>query len=212
VSGTAFTFALACGAPWGERFFTCGPGFAGAEVEVACPSVAVLPVCGFWREGGGEQGSGWAAEGCGVAGWDAASITCACTHLTDFAARFVAVEAEASNAEVFAAPVAVVVLTPARAGLATVVVALLLGSVAAAAAAGAAGDEAAARRAAAALAADPELSFLARADEARLALAAEAEPGGSGRAGSGAPREKPRLPPWAGIVDRLAGGQVRHRW
>lgn len=70
---------------------TCAlPSSRGDVAIVQCPSVEWIPACGYWDV----SSLAWSTRGC-VAAYvsGASSLTCVCTHLTDFGARFVAVGA-----------------------------------------------------------------------------------------------------------------------
>lgn len=88
------TLALPCGGDAGTRLVQCGgPDFSGVNVSFACPAVVATPVCGYWSAasaaaGGGGGGGAWAIDGCSALAASASGVVCACSHLTDFAARF----------------------------------------------------------------------------------------------------------------------------
>jgi hypothetical protein len=68
---------------------SCVAGVEAAEFDFVCPSLVIEPLCAWWddeRRGG----AGWSTEGCAVTNVSSTAITCACNHLTDFGARFVA--------------------------------------------------------------------------------------------------------------------------
>ena len=55
------------------------------EITVSCP--AKTAACSFWD-------NGWSSDGCSVVASTASGVTCACSHLTDFAASTTAADAE----------------------------------------------------------------------------------------------------------------------
>ena len=65
----------------GKNFTLWAPpvGDAPMEVSVSCPGKQ--PECTFWDE----NASAWAGNNCTVVNYTAWNVTCACTHLTDFA-------------------------------------------------------------------------------------------------------------------------------
>ncbi len=82
--------------PCGDRFglpsaapFNCTPAHAGEEVTAACPRLTPLGACTWWDGAAGA----WSTAGCAppVAAPGGGHISCACTHLTDFAGRWGAV-------------------------------------------------------------------------------------------------------------------------
>src|SRR5690606_11852753 len=75
----------------------CGPGAYNTSVTYTCPALHTVPQCGYWDV----VFQRWRTDGC-TASADAAgtSVQCACSHLTQFGARFAAVAA--LNRDVFA--------------------------------------------------------------------------------------------------------------
>ena len=57
------------------------------EITVSCPAKAAA--CSFWDN----ATRSWSSDGCAVTASTAAGVTCACTHLTDFAASTTAADA-----------------------------------------------------------------------------------------------------------------------
>lgn len=87
-TGTAYTLQVDCGPALGNKTLTCGPGSAGITVTFRCPQVVPRPSCLYYDE----QARVWTDRGCIVHDTTATSIVCACTHTTEFAARFAALE------------------------------------------------------------------------------------------------------------------------
>jgi hypothetical protein len=141
---------------------TCGAGSLGAQILYSCPAPVPTAACVFWDEAARR----WAGEGCVVAAVNASSVTCACTHFTEFAARFAALGA--AQRDVFAETLAlgdprIFTQSPhVWAALGVLAGFLLLG-----AAITGEEDQRGARRFYAALAADEEVSFLARIEAAK---------------------------------------------
>ena len=84
----AYTIAVDCGGAVVN--VTCAKDAAidATPVTFVCPTAIVGPPdCGFWDA----AAYSWSNKGCTVAAVSSTAITCACTHLTDFAARFTAV-------------------------------------------------------------------------------------------------------------------------
>ena len=86
-----FTLSVDCGPAMAPAIVACGAGMYGAAVQSSCRPPVVSPLCGWWDTGRGE----WSTDGCHVVSADGVSVTCACTHLTDFAARYTALGASA---------------------------------------------------------------------------------------------------------------------
>ena len=86
------TVSVPCDAPIGNRSFVCSPGDSQSSfsspysVTWTCPSLSLVPVCAFWNETLNE----WSSAGCVVTQSGGGSISCACNHTTNFAARFTA--------------------------------------------------------------------------------------------------------------------------
>ena len=164
-SGRVALFALNCGAPIGERYFACGPGYEGKAVVFTCPRITPQPTCAAWSP----ALSQWSTAGCSAAPTSPpGTITCSCTHLTDFAARYVALESP-SGPSIYALPVNAVttfVPIPTTALAAFFTAAAALGVLALL---GLGMDAAAAQRFRRALESDKELLFFRAADEDRLA-------------------------------------------
>lgn len=96
-SRTVYIITMACGGLAGPRNVTCGPGGYGNTTTFECPAVESRPVCAFFDERLGR----WSNEGCTVVDNSKDdSVTCACTHLTEFAVRFAALAAD--NRDIFA--------------------------------------------------------------------------------------------------------------
>jgi hypothetical protein len=70
----------------GWRNVTCGPGYAGLNITYTCPGGDLAPVCGYWNT----TTQAWGTAGCIAIAVSDSVITWACSHLTDFGARFVA--------------------------------------------------------------------------------------------------------------------------
>ena len=66
---------------------TSGDGIP-LDVTVTCP--AKTAACSFWDD----ATRGWSSDGCAVAASTASGVTCACTHLTEFAASTIAADAD----------------------------------------------------------------------------------------------------------------------
>lgn len=77
-----------CGGMIGRHNITCGPGYAAQPINYSCPVAQAVPVCAYWSESQQQ----WSSEGCDVVTVNTSAIVCACTHLTNFAARFSALE------------------------------------------------------------------------------------------------------------------------
>ncbi len=215
--GGAASYLLStdCGAPFGERTFMCGPGSEGARVAFSCPTVSSTPVC-LWFDA---AAAAWSIEGCEVANVTETAVTCACSHLTDFAVRFAALDLPDNDLFAADAP-ARVLLPPDSAALlpavaATLCAATLLGAAFAAAREGPQRAAFAAR-----VAADGEVALLARAlagGGARAPapalpelLAAMAEgSGGRARGAKVAPLGAAAAAPLAGELLRRGGGPLR---
>lgn len=88
VSKPVFIYSVECGAGVGPQNVTCGPGYYDTEITYECPTLANVPTCRFWDE----QRRRWSGEGCSVVAVDqqAGTMTCECSHLTDFSGRFAA--------------------------------------------------------------------------------------------------------------------------
>ena len=155
---TSYLLSTDCGAPFGVHTFMCGPGSEGARVTFSCPTVSTTPVC-LWFD---TVAAGWSIEGCEVANVTETAVTCACSHLTDFAVRFAALDLPDNDLFAVDAPVRVVLppdttlLLPAV--VATLCAATLLGAAFASAQEGPKRALFAAR-----VAADGEVALLARA-------------------------------------------------
>jgi hypothetical protein len=65
---------------------SCAGGMGGSSFLFACPRVRPVPACLWWDA----PAARWSGEGCVVVNASATSVTCACDHLTEFAARFAA--------------------------------------------------------------------------------------------------------------------------
>lgn len=81
-----FSLEYDCGGPIGVQTFTCGPGYYGREISYTCPDVIRRPTCLYWDA----TANAWSGQGCVVQSVSDTSITCACDHLTAFAARYAA--------------------------------------------------------------------------------------------------------------------------
>lgn len=86
VTSPVYQLQADCGSLIGTKTFICGPGTYGQTVSYNCPEVALTPSCAYWDTSLGK----WSSAGCTVASVTATSVTCACTHLTEFGARFAA--------------------------------------------------------------------------------------------------------------------------
>ena len=99
LSNVAYTLATDCGPDFGVRSFVCGPGVS--SVVFACPAVVPVPTC-LWFD---EKTNAWAGDGCRVAEVGPTAVTCACSHLTDFAVRYASLTQQ--PVDVFGADVSV---------------------------------------------------------------------------------------------------------
>merc|ERR1719248_20926 len=68
--------------------FDCGGSEDPRDVTVNCPTKAAS--CSFWDN----ATRSWSSDGCSVVVNTASGVTCACTHLTDFAASTTAPDAD----------------------------------------------------------------------------------------------------------------------
>ena len=93
VSSYAFWVSVNCAAPASYRNLFCGPGEEGRVVQYTCPALAPTAAC-LWFD---TTAGAWSSSGCTVVRVGDTSVTCSCTHLTDFAARFVALPVEGPN-------------------------------------------------------------------------------------------------------------------
>jgi hypothetical protein len=75
---------------------SCADKSLGSFRELACPSPVIERRCLYWDTKNGS----WSSDGCVASTGDFSTMTCHCTHLTDFSARVDAVVAD--NAAVFA--------------------------------------------------------------------------------------------------------------
>jgi hypothetical protein len=90
----AYTVQIDCGTEAGLiTTDVCRPSLANQPISFACPTVRRTAACGFWNE----TAQKWETSGCRLFSVHADSVVCACTHLTDFAARFVALAEEQQN-------------------------------------------------------------------------------------------------------------------
>jgi hypothetical protein len=88
----AWEVAADCGAAFGNRTFVCPAGAAGREVSFRCPAVIPVPTCLWWNASAADGAGGWSSSGCSFVSRSTTAVTCACDHLTSFAARFAALE------------------------------------------------------------------------------------------------------------------------
>jgi hypothetical protein len=142
--------------------FLCGPGYEGREITFACPAVVPVAAC-MWFD---ERARAWSTAGCAVRNISETAVVCECSHLTDFAVRFAALDQ--ANEDLFAQEDAQIVATTLGftspllyvLGAAALLTALSVVG-------GAAADASAAPRFARALAADGDLAGVAAAAAAR---------------------------------------------
>ena len=91
------TVAVPCPAPVGIVNVSCASssatGAAAPPVSFTCPAVTFAPLCSYFDTARGL----WSSAGCVAAASTSASVTCACAHLTDFAARAAAFSAQQTN-------------------------------------------------------------------------------------------------------------------
>jgi len=85
-----------CGPPVGKRNVPCAASATAYNGTYVCPSVSVQPQCVYWDVASGA----WSSAGCVALTSTSGSITCACNHTTEFAARFSALAAQ--QQEIFA--------------------------------------------------------------------------------------------------------------
>jgi hypothetical protein len=60
----------------------------GQVIAYACPVPLPTPTCVWWDV----ASKRWSPEGCAVESMSETAVTCACSHLTDFALRFAVLE------------------------------------------------------------------------------------------------------------------------
>ena len=92
-SALTYVFSIDCGMTFGRRSVVCGPGSSGRTHQVVCPAVTPVASC-LWFD---TTAGAWSSDGCRVVRVTATAVTCACSHLTDFAVRFAALEKAPSN-------------------------------------------------------------------------------------------------------------------
>lgn len=90
VTSNVYTLQADCGPALGVRNVTCGPEYYGRDVTFNCPEIGLLPLCAYWNT----DARRWSTAGCSVVNVTATAVTCACNHLTEFAARFAALADE----------------------------------------------------------------------------------------------------------------------
>ena len=138
-SARASVTAVDCGAPVGVRNVTCEAAAAAYNGTFRCPALSVQPQCVWWDA----SAAAWSSAGCvalpAAPGGPAAqqSISCACNHTTEFAARFAALAAQqedifANGADLFVQPGAKFQQYPHVAAILGVILALLVVSLTAA--------------------------------------------------------------------------------
>lgn len=173
----SYKLSVDCGGIVGVRTVTCGVGSYGRSVEYVCPRAVSQPTCAYWDT----SNDAWATDGCTVVNQTAGALTCACTHLTEFAARFSLVAAP--DIETFEATMRVPGISSLFGNQTAVVatVASILVAVAVAYVMGQSADRVAERRFKAVIQADEEVRFLRKLDAyaggrlAKLRLADEDE-------------------------------------
>jgi hypothetical protein len=104
----SYLLTTACGAPFANGTFLCGPGTEGANFSFACPTVVPTPAC-LWFD---KSAGGWSATGCVVANVTETAFVCSCTAPlpADFAGRFAALDLP--DNDLFAVEAPTLVMTP----------------------------------------------------------------------------------------------------
>jgi len=161
VSSAIFTLEIPCGAPVNKRTVTCGPGEYGRVITFPCPAVSAQPQCGTWNA----ATNGWSTVGCEAVTSSNGGVTCACSHLSDFALHFATVATDGND--IFVVPP--FFMTPAlmRSNSMLIVVAAIFGVFGALFFCVITSDKAGNAAFYATLLADEEVQFLARVEAAK---------------------------------------------
>jgi hypothetical protein len=186
----------------------CGPGTEGQPALFTCPALTPVPAC-VWFDTAARS---WSSAGCRGATVSATGVTCACSHLTDFAVRFAILEDAAADVFAIDAPGLAIESLAVSPLFFLALAALALGTAVGAGVARRA-DAAAAPRFARALAADPEIAFARRVEEllGREAVIDRVAPAEGARSAAGARRGRRAASGWCGGGGGGGGGAGARR-